>query len=117
MIISISLTYADINAMTPIMMNRRVKKRHKPNRKLPPVSERLKVLRRKRSAVRAKIKSRLNAITFRLGDVKQLPKKRSEMSILKVEYDNLERQIASIEKMRKRSAQARRETAKKEKAK
>lgn len=111
MIVSISLTYADINATHPRMMMWRTKRRFKKNLKRPLPNSRLKKLRRERANIRAKIKSRLDRITFLLGDKSKLPKKRSEANLLKAKYDNLERQIAGIEKAMKRAQESRNKRA------
>lgn len=114
MLVSISLTYSDINATHPVMMHWRTRRRFKKNRKRPLPNTRLKKLRRDRANIRAKIKSRLDSITFRLGDPLKHPKKRSEANLLKAKYDTLERQIAGIERAMKRASDARNKRAGKE---
>ena len=103
MLISISVTYADINATHPRMIRQIPKRILTPRRKRPIPSTVLDQLIRRLKKVRSKIKSRLDATTFRLGDPSKLNQKRVEAMKMKNEYNMLVRRIAGLRKQNKLS--------------
>lgn len=101
MLISISVTYEDINSSTPRLKMHMVRKRRKPNRKKRPATDPLVKLKRELSNLRSQIARRLDAIKFRFGDPKKLAQKRAESNKLAMKYNMLKRRIATISNARK----------------
>jgi hypothetical protein len=96
MFISISVTYEDINSERPrgYKVKRRTARVRKKRR--PPMTPKEKAKREERN-VRSKIKRRLDDINVRPASSKNLGKKRSELPVLKQQYDKLRRKNESMD--------------------
>lgn len=104
-LVSLSVTYKDIRSSKPRLKLHMPKKRLKARKKRPKPTDRLSILKRRMANIRAKIKQRLNAVTFRLGPVNKLPKKNVEAKTLYLQYKRLMEQIKKIEESRNAVAQ------------
>lgn len=100
MLISVSLTYADVNTTKPYIYRGPRKRRFGPRRKHLTRTQ-LQQLRKRLKNIRAKIISRLDSIHLRRGDPLKNAKKRSEAMRLKMEYNNLVRRIQTIVNIQK----------------
>lgn len=101
MLISISVGYDDVNSSTPRLRMHLPKRRLRVRKKSRPATDLLKKLRRQLTNIRSQIIRRLDALKFRTGDAKKLAEKRTQANKLAIQYNNLKRRIATMEKARK----------------
>lgn len=101
MLVSISVTYSDVNSSTPRLRMHLPKRRLRVRKKSRPATDLLKKLRRELANVRGQIVRRLDALKFRTGDAKKLAEKRMQANKFAIQYKNLKRRIETIEKARK----------------